>query len=99
MVRRTRPAFDLGLDGGRACALRRTERRHDFDARRALELGQQLLVGESEAARHHHVDLCARIEETGSFIVGNTPEEFAAEIRTEYEVYKKVVQERKLQPE
>ena len=41
----------------------------------------------------------ARIEETGSFIVGNTPEEFAAEIRTEYEVYKKVVQERKLQPE
>jgi tripartite-type tricarboxylate transporter receptor subunit TctC len=41
----------------------------------------------------------ARIEETGSFIVGNTPEEFAQEIKTEYEVYKKVVQDRKLQPE
>ncbi|MBL6082025.1 tripartite tricarboxylate transporter substrate binding protein BugE [Belnapia sp. T18] len=40
-----------------------------------------------------------RVEETGSFIVANTPEEFAQQIKTEYEVYKKVVQERKLQPD
>ena len=32
-----------------------------------------------------------RIEETGSFIVANSPEQFAAQIKAEYEVYKKVV--------
>ncbi len=32
-----------------------------------------------------------RIEDTGSIIVGNTPEQFGAQIRAEYEVYKKVV--------
>ena len=32
-----------------------------------------------------------RIEETGAMIVGNTPEQFAAEIKAEFEVYKGVV--------
>ncbi|MBE7942332.1 MULTISPECIES: tripartite tricarboxylate transporter substrate binding protein BugE [Ramlibacter] len=32
-----------------------------------------------------------RIEDTGSFIVGNTPEQFAEQIRAEFAVYKKVV--------
>jgi len=37
-----------------------------------------------------------RIEETGSLIVANTPEQFAAQIAAEYEVYKKVVAQQKL---
>jgi tripartite-type tricarboxylate transporter receptor subunit TctC len=32
-----------------------------------------------------------RIEDTGSLVVGNTPEQFAAQMKAEYEVYKKVV--------
>lgn len=37
-----------------------------------------------------------RIEDTGSLIVANTPEQFAAQIKAEYEVYKKVVDTAKL---
>jgi tripartite-type tricarboxylate transporter receptor subunit TctC len=37
-----------------------------------------------------------RIEDTGSLIVANTPEQFAAQIKAEYEVYKKVVEQQKL---
>ena len=37
-----------------------------------------------------------RIEDTGSLIVANTPDQFAAQIKAEYEVYKKVVDQSKL---
>ncbi|MFZ4287459.1 tripartite tricarboxylate transporter substrate binding protein BugE [Variovorax sp. HJSM1_2] len=37
-----------------------------------------------------------RIEETGSIIIGNTPEQFAAQIQAEFDVYKKVVTDSKL---
>ena len=37
-----------------------------------------------------------RIQDTGSLVVANTPEEFAAQIKAEYEVYKKVVGQQKL---
>jgi tripartite-type tricarboxylate transporter receptor subunit TctC len=32
-----------------------------------------------------------RIEDTGAFIVGNQPEQFAAEIKAEYDIYRDVV--------
>ena len=37
-----------------------------------------------------------RIEDTGSLVVGNTPEQFAAQMKAEYEVYKKVVESQNL---
>jgi len=37
-----------------------------------------------------------RIEDTGSLIVGNTPEQFAAQMKAELEVYKQVVVKQKL---
>jgi tripartite-type tricarboxylate transporter receptor subunit TctC len=37
-----------------------------------------------------------RIEDTGSLVVANTPEQFAEQIKAEYEVYKKVVDTAKL---
>lgn len=37
-----------------------------------------------------------RIEDTGSLLVGNTAEQFAAQMKAEYEVYKKVVDTQKL---
>jgi tripartite-type tricarboxylate transporter receptor subunit TctC len=37
-----------------------------------------------------------RIEDTGSIIIANTPEQFAAQMKAEFEVYKKVVDSAKL---
>jgi tripartite-type tricarboxylate transporter receptor subunit TctC len=37
-----------------------------------------------------------RIQDTGSLVVANTPDEFAAQIKAEFEVYKKVVEQQKL---
>ena len=41
-------------------------------------------------------DVKKRIEDTGSLIVANTPAEFGAQIKAEFEVYKKVVEQQKL---
>ena len=41
-------------------------------------------------------DVKKRIEDTGSIVLGNTPDEFAAQIRAEFDVYKKVVAQQKL---
>jgi tripartite-type tricarboxylate transporter receptor subunit TctC len=40
-----------------------------------------------------------RIEDTGSIIIANTPEQFAAQIAAEFDVYKKVVEKQKLKLE
>ena len=37
-----------------------------------------------------------RIEDTGSIVVGNTPEQFSEQMKVEFEVYKKVVEQQKL---
>jgi tripartite-type tricarboxylate transporter receptor subunit TctC len=41
-------------------------------------------------------DVKKRIEDTGSLLILNTPEQFAAQIAAEFEVYKKVVAQQKL---
>jgi tripartite-type tricarboxylate transporter receptor subunit TctC len=41
-------------------------------------------------------DVKKRIEDTGSIVIANTPDEFAAQIKAEYAVYKKVVETSKL---
>jgi tripartite-type tricarboxylate transporter receptor subunit TctC len=41
----------------------------------------------------------ARIEDAASIVVANTPEEFAQQIKAEYDVYKRVVQEQQIKPE
>ena len=44
-------------------------------------------------------DVKKRIEDTGSIVIGNSPEEFAAQIKAEFEVYKTVVATQKLKLE
>jgi tripartite-type tricarboxylate transporter receptor subunit TctC len=41
-------------------------------------------------------DVRKRIEDTGSIVIANSPDEFAAQIKAEYAVYKKVVETAKL---
>jgi tripartite-type tricarboxylate transporter receptor subunit TctC len=41
-------------------------------------------------------DVKKRIDETGSLVVANTPEQFAAQIKAEFDVYKNVVAKQKL---
>ena len=41
----------------------------------------------------------ARIEDTGSTIIANTPEQFAQQIRAEYDTYKSLAEAQKLKPE
>jgi tripartite-type tricarboxylate transporter receptor subunit TctC len=41
-------------------------------------------------------DVKKRIEDTGSLIIANTPEQFAAQIKAEFDVYKQVVTQQKL---
>ena len=57
------------------------------------------LVDQINAATRKALDepgLRPRIEATGSVVVASTPEEFAAEIKADYELLKRVVAERKL---
>ena len=46
-----------------------------------------------------NADVKKRIEDTGSLIVANTPEQFAEQTRAEFEVYKRVVEQQKLKLE
>jgi tripartite-type tricarboxylate transporter receptor subunit TctC len=60
------------------------------------------IVGKVAAAVRKTVEdpsVRKRIEDTGSLLILNTPEQFAAQIKAEFEVYKQVVEKQKLQLE
>ena len=61
-------------------------------------LSREVVDKISAAARRTLEDAVVRkrIEDTGSLIVANTPEQFAAHIRAEFEVYRQVVEKQKL---
>ena len=61
-------------------------------------LSREVVDKISAAARRTLEDAAVRkrIEDTGSLIVANTPEQFAAQIRAEFEVYRQVVEKQKL---
>lgn len=61
-------------------------------------LSREVVDKVSAAARRTLEDAAVRkrIEDTGSLIVANTPEQFAAQIRAEFEVYRQVVEKQKL---
>lgn len=43
-------------------------------------------------------DVKKSIEKTGSFVAGNTPEEFSKQVKDEFEAYKNIIKEQKLAP-
>jgi len=61
-------------------------------------LPREVVEKVSTAARHALEDPAVRkrIEDTGSMVISNTPEQFAAQIRAEHEVYRRVVERQKL---
>ena len=61
-------------------------------------LSREVVDKISAAARRTLEDAVVRkrIEDSGSLIVANTPEQFAAQIRAEFEVYRQVVEKQKL---
>ena len=76
----------------RCCACSRAK------PRRPKGLSREVVDKISAAARRTLEDAVVRkrIEDTGSLIVANTPEQFAAQIRAEFEVYRQVVEKQKL---
>jgi tripartite-type tricarboxylate transporter receptor subunit TctC len=56
-------------------------------------------ISEATKKTLENPDVRKRIEDTGSLVVGNTPAEFAAQTKAEFEVYKKVVEQQKLKLE
>jgi tripartite-type tricarboxylate transporter receptor subunit TctC len=68
--------------------------------------GPKGLPGEVVAKVHDAVkktledsEVRERIEKTGSVVIANTPAEFARQIKSEYETYKKLAVEQNLKPE
>ena len=74
---------------------------HDPDKRFIEELEQLKLENVTLINMTHASQLAVkkRIEETGSFIIANTPEQFAQQIKDELAVYKQVVAKQKLKLE
>jgi tripartite-type tricarboxylate transporter receptor subunit TctC len=60
----------------------------------APDVVSKIHAGAAEALKDPAVR--KRIEDTGSLVVGNSPSEFAAQIKAEFEVYKQVVAKQKL---
>ncbi|KAI1695364.1 tripartite tricarboxylate transporter family receptor domain-containing protein [Ditylenchus destructor] len=61
-------------------------------------LPKEVVAKINEAARKtiEMPEVKSRIEQTGSIVIGNTPEQFTEQIKAEYAVYKKVVEQQKL---
>ena len=61
-------------------------------------LPKEVVAKINEAARKtvDMPEVRKRIEETGSIVIGNSPEQFSEQIKAEYAVYKKVVETQKL---
>jgi tripartite-type tricarboxylate transporter receptor subunit TctC len=61
-------------------------------------LPKEVVAKINEAARKtiEMPEVKNRIEQTGSIVIGNTPEQFTEQIKAEFAVYKKVVEQQKL---